>query len=116
MQKDYNNLKQWLVPLMDARRISTEDLAIKAKVSRRVLYFWMDDTARPSTKSIARVVDALNELPVYVFDKNSGKYVPVHMEVRLEDALKQYVERRSGRPRGASGGSAPVTTRSRRQA
>lgn len=78
---DFNHLREWLQPKLDARHISPEQLAHAAGITRAAVYFIMADTNRPTTQTMAKVCAALGE--------------------PLEDALKQYTPRKIGRPAGS---------------
>lgn len=106
-QQDYNRLNTWLPPKLEARGMTVEDLAVAARVSRRVIYMWLKDEARPTTQTMAKIVHALSEARLL-------GAVEVYEKVELEDALRQYIERKAGRPKGSGGGARAVTTRGRR--
>lgn len=111
-QEDFNNLKQWLLPKLEARRMSVEDLAVESGVSRRSIYGWMDDTARPTTQKMAKIVHTLSAKKILKL--RAGNVTGSTLEeVTLEDALQQYTERKSGRPVGSGTGVRAVTSRSR---
>lgn len=78
MDKDYNNIREWLLPKLDALNLSIEQFARKAKISRASVYFYLDDTYRPSTGIMLRMCEVLG--------------------VPLAEGLRQYSERKPGRP------------------
>jgi transcriptional regulator with XRE-family HTH domain len=80
MSKDFNNLKQWLLPILERKQISVEDLARAAGCTRSAIYYYMSDRNRPTTQRMAAICRVLG--------------------VPLEEALQQYTERRVGRPAG----------------
>jgi len=91
--RDFNNLKQWLVPLLTQRKMSIEKLANEVGVTRATVYHWMIDTCRPTEEVMVSVCQVLDR--------------------PLEEALAQYTPRPLGRPRGSQG-TRGVTVRGRR--
>lgn len=80
--RDYNHLKQWLLPKLDAKGLSFERFAQLVGVSRASVYFWVEDVTRPSTQSMVKVCEVLGE--------------------SLTDGLAQFTPKVSGRPVGYS--------------
>lgn len=78
MSKDFNHLKQWLLPILEQKQISVEDLARAAGCTRSAIYYYISDRNRPSTQKMAAICRVLG--------------------VSLEEALQQYTERPVGRP------------------
>ena len=79
--KDFNYIKEWLMPKLDAKGISVEALANAVGVTRGAIYFYLDDTCRPETQTMARICQFLG--------------------VPLEEGLKQFTPKKRGRPRHA---------------
>jgi len=77
---DYNNIQQWLDPILYEKQISVEQLARAAGLSRASLYNYMIDRYRPDEQHMAKLCRVLG--------------------VPLEEGLRQYTPRRRGRPRG----------------
>lgn len=111
-EKDFNNLGQWLPEKLEERRVTIDELSIKAKLSRTIIYQWLKDEVRPSSKSILKVIHYLSTVPVW--KKKRGEWYQEVEEITLQEALSQYTERKLGRPKGSGGGPAPVRSRSRR--
>lgn len=107
MEKDFNNLGPWLRQKLVERNMSVEDLArvCKPRLSRRVIYMWMEDEVRPGSMSMTRVCHALSQIPVVAVD-GSKTLVPVP----TEEAFAQYTERKNGRPKGGGAGSPKAVT------
>lgn len=78
-QADFNNLGNWLKPKIEALQLSIEEFANRCGVSRAAVYFYMNDRARPTTGTMAKICRALG--------------------VPLEDGLQQYTPKRVGRPK-----------------
>jgi predicted transcriptional regulator len=109
MQKDFNNLGVWLPARLSERQMSVEDLSTAARVSRNLLYLWMRDESRPTSKTLLKVIHTLSETPV-IINKN-GKVEMVKVEVGFEEALKQFSPRVLGRPKGSGTGVRAVSVR-----
>jgi transcriptional regulator with XRE-family HTH domain len=109
MDKDFNNLGVWLRQKLTERNLSVEDLArlCKPRLSRRAIYMWIEDTARPSAQSITRVCHALTDVPVVDAKGNVTK-----VEITTAEAFGQYSERKIGRPAGL-GTTRSVSARAR---
>jgi transcriptional regulator with XRE-family HTH domain len=75
--EDYNNIKPWLIPLIDAKGMSIEDLAKAIGVTRAAIYFYLNDKTRPTEQTMIRICQVL-ERPV-------------------EEGMSQYIPRRAGR-------------------
>lgn len=90
--RDYNRIKQWLLPKLDTKGVSVEQFSREVGISRAELYFYFADKHRPSEQVMARICHALN--------------------VPFEEGLRQYTPRRNGRPRGSGGGLRSVQVRS----
>jgi predicted DNA-binding transcriptional regulator AlpA len=54
MSTGFNKIREWLLPQLDKKGISIEQFARAAGISRAAIYFYMDDTHRPSTQMMAR--------------------------------------------------------------
>jgi transcriptional regulator with XRE-family HTH domain len=106
--KDFNNLKAWITQKLDERNMCVEDLAVKAGISRGLVYLWMQDRARPTYNTMPKVVRALSEAPVFL---RGGK--TELREISLEEAYAQYTMNKLGRPKGTGSGVKAVTTRGR---
>lgn len=79
-EKDFNHIKEWLQPLLDAKGMSVEQLARAASVTRTTLYFYLSDKRRPDTQTMMRICDALG--------------------VPHEEGLSKYTVRPEGRRKG----------------
>jgi transcriptional regulator with XRE-family HTH domain len=90
-KENFNHLKQWLVPLLNEKKMSVEDLAQKANITRTIIYWWLSDKYRPDEQSMVRVCAVLGR--------------------PLEEGLRQYTPRKRGRPVGYSPGPRRLTAR-----
>jgi len=77
--EDFNRIREWMVPLLDARGISPESLARTIGISRSAVYHWFTDLRRPTTNTMRKVCDVLG--------------------VDQREGLDQYAPRVRGRPR-----------------
>lgn len=86
-RRDYNDLATWIPAQMKRAGIeSVEQLAYRAGgLSRMAVYRWLNDQSRPRTQTMVKVCRALG--------------------VELSEGLKQYSEKRNGRPKGSGAGS-----------
>lgn len=75
---DYNHIRQWLIPQLDRIQMSIEQFARRCKISRAAIYFYLDDKYRPTTGTMAKMCAVLG--------------------IPLEEGLRQYTERKPGRP------------------
>jgi hypothetical protein len=116
MPVDYNKLPQWLTRKLDERRMSVDDLAYEARISRTVIYMWLNDTYRPTPQSMIKVCRALSGHKVWKKAGNGSWTDHPPETVDLVDALRQFTEKRTGRPRGSGGGTGlrPVHLRGER--
>lgn len=78
MAKDFNHIKEWLLPQLDTLGLSIENFARKCSLSRASVYFYMEDTYRPSAGIMAKMCAVLGR--------------------PLEEGLRQYTPRKVGRP------------------
>jgi transcriptional regulator with XRE-family HTH domain len=93
-----NNLKEWLIGtpanpgLLKQRGMEVETLADKMGLQRATVYYFLNDTHRPSPESLAKMCQALH--------------------VDYTEGLKHVTPRVPGRPRQRA--MTPVTPRRRR--
>ena len=78
--EDFNNIKDWIVPLLEQKGLSLENFAREVGVSRASIYFYMTDKTRPTSVTMKKMCDVL--------------------EVPFEEGLAQYTPRPVGRPKG----------------
>jgi transcriptional regulator with XRE-family HTH domain len=78
MRGDYNNLGNWLPPLLKKAGLTPEQLSQRIGASRTTVYNWLSDKCRPGEETMAR---ACREL-----------------KVPLEEGLGQYTPRPRGNP------------------
>lgn len=90
---DFNNLGEWLPPRIEKTGLSIEMFSRKIDLSRAQLYRYFNDLSRPTTQTMAKICRVL--------------------KVPLEEGLRQYVEKKNGRPVGSGGGPREVTVRKR---
>lgn len=86
--KDHNHIKQWLIPILDQRGMSIEDLSVDTGLSRAILYNYLIDRNRPSEQNMAKITHAL--------------------KVPFEEGLRQYTPKKNGRPLGGASAPQPV--------
>jgi transcriptional regulator with XRE-family HTH domain len=86
--KDFNKIKQWLVPQLRAKGMNVEKFAREADIWKTSVYNYMNDTNRPDTETMAKMCRVL------------GK--------PLEEGLAQYTPRQEGRPEGYTPGAAEL--------
>lgn len=80
--KDYNRIKQWLLPQLQERGWSVEQFARLCELSRAAVYFFMQDKNRPDEQTMIRMCQVLGRPP--------------------EEGLAQYTPNKRGRPVGQS--------------
>jgi len=90
--RDFNNIKQWLQPLLTERNLSVEKFAEACGLARPTIYHFFTDRSRPSEQVMVKMCQVLG--------------------VPLEEGMRQYTPRRRGRPKG-SGGLAELPVRQR---
>jgi transcriptional regulator with XRE-family HTH domain len=100
-KQDFNNLREWLTKKLDERLMTVEDLARESRISRTLLYDWMNDKWRPTHNTMPKVVRALSDTPVIV--TVNGKTTQELRPISLEEAYAQYTQRTLGRPKGSGG-------------
>lgn len=93
MPKDYNRIKQWLIPKLEVKQITIEEFANAAGLSRASIYFYLSDRHRPDEQAMAKMCHVLG--------------------ADLEEGLRQYTPRFRGRPYGSKSGPSEVRSRSR---
>jgi transcriptional regulator with XRE-family HTH domain len=76
--KDFNNIREWLIPLLDKRGLSVERFANQVGVTRAAVYHYIKDTNRPSEQTMIKMCRILGVAP--------------------EDGLRQYTPKIVGRP------------------
>lgn len=79
---NFNNLKEYLTPKIDALELSYEQFARACGVTRAMIYFYMADKNRPTEEVAAKIAKVL--------------------QVDLAEVLQQYTPRKIGRPKGAT--------------
>jgi transcriptional regulator with XRE-family HTH domain len=82
IMRDFNHIKEWLLPILQKQGISLEALGRAAGISRASMYHYLNDKRRPKTEVMRKICEILKVDP--------------------EEGLRQYVERPTGRPKGAS--------------
>jgi len=80
MERDFNKISEWLLPILESRGLSVEQLANSTGVTRASIYHWLTDRNRPRTQAMARICRFLN--------------------VPFEEGLAQFTPRKYGRPKG----------------
>jgi transcriptional regulator with XRE-family HTH domain len=93
MTKDYNHIKDWLLPLLDSKGVSVEEFSRTVGVSRAAIYNYFVDRNRPSEEVMAQMCRALNR--------------------PLEEGLRQYTPKKAGRPAGSANQVRAAVARSR---
>lgn len=106
--KDFNNIKQWLLPKLDARRLSVEQFANLSGLSKATIYFYMSDRIRPDLESMGAMCKTLSN--TLCMDAKGNEYME---EVSINDGMSQFSPRKRGRPVGSKGGTKEVTARGR---
>lgn len=86
---NFNRIKEWLLPLLEERQMSVEDLANEAGITRASIYFYLSDASRPKEGVMIAICRALGRPP--------------------EEGLSQYTPKVNGRPRGQGSGPREVT-------
>jgi transcriptional regulator with XRE-family HTH domain len=97
--RDFNNLKEWITPLLEKKGMSIEELANKTteagfQLTKTAIYYWMEDKCRPSETSMAAICKVLGR--------------------PFEEGLRQYTPRKAGRPVGYSPGKRSLTAGGRK--
>lgn len=100
MAKDFNRLKPWIEKQTQLAGLPIYKLANRAGISRASIYAWMNDTTRPDSETLLRVVQVLADHT----DQDSAK---LHAE-----ALAQYTNRPEGRAPGTKLGPYRLRTKS----
>lgn len=93
MPKDFNRIKQWLIPKLEAKNITIEEFANAAGLSRASIYFYITDKHRPDEQAMAKMCHVLG--------------------VELVEGLRQYTPRFRGRPHGSKSATTEVRARNR---
>lgn len=75
-----NNIKQWLLPLLQQQSLSVEELANKVGITRTAVYNYLSDRNRPTEQTMKRITEALG--------------------VPFEEGLRQYTPKTVGFPAG----------------
>lgn len=91
--KDFNNLKQWILPRLDKKQLTVEEFSTAAGLSRASVYNYLVDRSRPTEQTMAKMCHVLGE--------------------SLEAGLAQYTPKQNGRPVGSVSGPREVTVRER---
>jgi len=76
----FNNIRQWLVPQLEAKGLSIENFSRAINRSRAVVYNYLIDKNRPDSQTMAAICQFLGR--------------------PLEEGLAQYTPRTVGRPKG----------------
>lgn len=79
IEQNFNHLKEYLQPKLEALGLSVEQFARSIGKTRTAVYYYMHDKNRPTEEVAASMAHVLG--------------------VPLEDVLRQYTPRKSGRPR-----------------
>lgn len=79
-KRDFNHIKEWLLPLIQERDYSVEKLARSVGITRASLYYYLADRTRPTTGVMRRICDVLGR--------------------PHEEGLATYTEKPVGRPKG----------------
>jgi transcriptional regulator with XRE-family HTH domain len=91
---DFNNIREWLQPLLNDRKLSVETFARMIDVTRTAVYNYMNDANRPDVETMVRMCKVLQR--------------------PLEEGLATYTPRHEGRPFGFSpGGQAELRPKRR---
>ena len=80
--EDFNRIKEWLMPKLEAMNLSIEEFADATGLTRSSIYNYLCDRNRPDRFAIAKITRVLG--------------------VPIEEGLHQYTARPRGRPRAAS--------------
>ena len=72
-----NNIKNWLLPLLEDRGLSVEQLATQAGLTRSAIYYYFSDRCRPTNENMRRMCDVLG--------------------VSHEEGMRQFTPREPGR-------------------
>jgi transcriptional regulator with XRE-family HTH domain len=80
IERDFNNLKDWLPGKIRATGLSFEQFARAVGITRTMIYNYIDDKNRPETQTMVKICQLL--------------------QVPLEEGLSQYTPRKVGRPPG----------------
>jgi transcriptional regulator with XRE-family HTH domain len=76
--EDFNRIKEWLMPKLEAMNLSVEEFADATGLTRASIYNYVCDRHRPNRSAIAKMTRVLG--------------------VPLEEGLRQYTSRPRGRP------------------
>lgn len=76
--KDFNNIREWLLPKLADRQQTIENFARECGLSRASVYFYLTDKTRPESTTMKVMCDVLG--------------------VSFEEGLAQYSPRKMGRP------------------
>lgn len=90
-QADYNRIKEWLIPILEGKGMTIEQLASAVGVTRSVIYYYIHDKSRPSEKVMISMCRVLG--------------------VPAEEGLRQYTPKKVGRPAGIGSGARPLIVR-----
>lgn len=96
---DYNNLGKWLPAQIEKTGLPMFKVANRAGISRATVYSWMNDSYRPDSETLLKMVQIIADL-------RGVDSARLHAE-----ALSQYTNRPEGRKSGADWGTKEVTTR-----
>lgn len=80
MTKDFNNIKDWLIPILDKKGWSVEEFGRKLGLTRAAVYHYLNDSRRPTEERMSQICKVLG--------------------VPLSEGMAQFTPRTLGRPRG----------------
>jgi hypothetical protein len=89
-EKEFNNVKSWLLKKLGDRQISTNMLAtiIGLGITNATLFRWYNGTHRPNRKKMEIVCTALSSIPI----RKEGEPIR-YEEVLPEDGMAQFSKR-----------------------
>jgi transcriptional regulator with XRE-family HTH domain len=71
-ERNFNNLKNWLLPQLEERQMSVEQFARAAGLTRGMVYFYLSDRNRPSEDATIRMCQVLGVPP----EEGFAQYTP----------------------------------------
>ncbi len=83
MRRAENNIKEWLLPLLDQKGMSVEQLARQVDLTRAAVYLYFQDKSRPTDDRMRMICDVLG--------------------VSHDEGLRQFTPRLPGRKKGEAG-------------
>jgi transcriptional regulator with XRE-family HTH domain len=88
MEKNFNRIKEWLLPKLQEANLSVEQFAHKIGLSRAAIYFYLTDVSRPTEQTMAKMCHALG-VP---FEEGLAQYTP-KLRGRAKRAAERYAKR-----------------------